>query len=126
MQIDSSIGSWSFRRGGCACPRGKSHAGDPWGPTPLRRLPRGSVHTTTVQNVVDYGYFVDFDDGLTGSAHKSNYNGLRADPGDRVSVGIVRIDATQRRMSLKLLAVLAEDVGDHINGIQGAFEFNGK
>lgn len=101
----------------------RSHSVDPWLDA-TRRLPRGSIHAATVQNVVEYGYFIDFDDGLVGLVHKSNYNGIHATPGDRVSVEILWIDVNQRRMNLKLLGIVAEDVGDRVDGLQGSFEFD--
>lgn len=93
----------------------RSHSSDPWFDA-ITRLPRGSVHTATVQNAVAYGYFIEFDDGLIGLVHISNSNDIQAEAGDRVSVEIMWIDGVQRRMNLKLLAVLAEDVGDHVDG----------
>lgn len=100
----------------------RSHTVDPWFDAD-RRLKRGSRHVATVQNVVEYGYFIDFDDGLVGLVHKSNTNGISVTPGDRVAVQIEWVDVNQRRMSLVLLELLAEDLGDRVEGIQGEFEF---
>lgn len=93
----------------------KSHAGDPWFDA-SKTLTRDSIHLVTVVNAVEYGYFVEFDNGLRGLIHKKNYNNLTATPGDRVEVQVLWIDAYQRRMGLKLIALVAEDVGDQIDG----------
>lgn len=96
----------------------KSQSGDPWFDAD-KRLPRGTTHEVTVQNVVEFGCFVEFDDGLRGLVHKSNYNGIAANQGDRVKIKILWLDAHQHRMSLEMMAIVAEDVGDQVDGIFG-------
>ena len=93
----------------------KSQAGDPWFDAD-KRLLRESQHEVTVVNVVEFGSFVEFDDGLIGLIHKTKYNGIVASSGDRVEVQIVWVDVYQRKMSLKLIAIVAEDVGDQVEG----------
>ena len=93
----------------------RHYARDPWFDAD-RRLKRGSVHQATVQNVVAYGYFVDFDDGLVGLVHKSNTGDISASAGDRVEVEILWVDVVQRKMGLRLKAVIEEDIGDSIEG----------
>lgn len=96
----------------------RSHAGDPWFDAD-RRLARGSKHAVTIVNVVEYGYFVEFDNGLRGLIHQSESNGIAANAGDRVEVQILWVDSHQHKMSLRLIAVIAEDVGDQVSGAFG-------
>lgn len=96
----------------------KSHAGDPWFDA-VKRLPRGSKQEATVINVVDYGFFVEFDDGLRGLIQNRNNNGIRAASGDRVEVEVQWVDVHQRRIGLKLISIIEEDVGDQVSGTFG-------
>lgn len=93
----------------------KSHAGDPWFGAD-RRLLRGTRHPVTVTNVVEYGCFVEFDDGLHGLIHKSNFNKHIAAAGDRVEVEILWVDSVRRRMDLSLISIVEEEVGDLFRG----------
>jgi hypothetical protein len=94
----------------------KSLASDPWFDAEKRLLP-GSRHRATITNTVDFGYFAEFDDGLTGLIHKSNFNGLSATTGDRVEVEVLWVQAIQHRISLKLTAIVDEDFGDTVSGV---------
>jgi hypothetical protein len=94
----------------------KSQSTDPWFDAD-KRLRRRSVHHVTVSNIVDFGYFVEFDDGLVGLIHKKYSGGLVVSSGDRVEVIIIWVDVIQRKMGLQLLSVIQEDVGDQIDGI---------
>lgn len=96
----------------------KSQAGDPWFDAD-RRLMRGSRYQGTVVNVVDYGYFIEFDDGLVGLVHKRNFNGLSAGIGDRIETEVMWVDVIQRRVGLKLTGVVDEDVGESVAGAHG-------
>jgi hypothetical protein len=58
----------------------KFHAADPWFDAD-KRLPRGSTHQVIVTNIVDYGYFVEFNDGIVGLMHKNNTGGITASIG---------------------------------------------
>jgi hypothetical protein len=93
----------------------RSPAIDPWFSAD-KRLKRGSDHEATIQNVVEYGYFCEFDDGLVGLVHKSQLGGLSAGIGDRVQVEIMWVDSVQRKIGLKLRAVIEEDFGDSVAG----------
>ena len=93
----------------------RSPAIDPWFSAP-GRLARGSTHEGTIQNVVNYGYFCELNDGLVGLIHNSNLCGLSAGIGDRVQVEIMWVDSVQRKIGLKLRAVIEEDVGDSVAG----------
>lgn len=93
----------------------KSHSHDPWFDAD-KRMPRRSVHLGTVVNVTDFGCFVEFSDGLVGLLHKSNWAGLSPDFGDRVEVGIEWVDVVQRRMGLRLMSIVEEEVGDFVQG----------
>lgn len=84
---------------------------DPWFDA-HKRFSRGSVHEATVVNVVQFGCFVEFSDGLVGLVHQSAMNGFQVDSADRVRVEILWVDSIQKKMGLKLIEVLAEDVGD--------------
>lgn len=93
----------------------KSHAGDPWFDAD-KRISRGARIAVTVVNIVDFGYFVEFDDGLHGLIHKTKLEGHSANIGDRVEVEVLWIDVFQKKMGLRLRAVLAEEVGDIVEG----------
>jgi ribosomal protein S1 len=74
------------------------------------------MHEVTVQNVVDYGCFCEFDDGLVGLVHKSEYSGLSAGIGDRVQVEILWVDSPQKKIGLKLRRLIEEHFGDTVAG----------
>lgn len=93
----------------------KSHAGDPWFDAD-KRISRGARLPVTVVNTVDFGYFVEFDDGLHGLIHKTKLEGLTASVGDRVEVEVLWIDVFQRKMGLRLRAIIAEEAGDIVVG----------
>jgi hypothetical protein len=93
----------------------QSHAGDPWFQAEVR-LPRASHHATTIVNVKEFGCFAEFDDGLVGLIHQSQLSGLSPSIGDRVEVEMLWVDAPQRRMGLKLIAIIEEEAGDTIAG----------
>ena len=97
----------------------RTYANDPWFDAD-KRLPRGSLHRATVINVVQVGYFVEFNDGLVGLVHRSKLGGLTAQPGDLVQVEVQWVDVIQRKMGLRLNAVLEEDVGDNVEGAHSA------
>lgn len=93
----------------------KSQAGDPWFDADLR-LTRGSLHKVTVKNVVEYGSFVEFEDGINGLVHKKNYNGFLPNIGDRLQIKIIWVDAIQKKMNIEVIASLEEEAGDLIEG----------
>ncbi|HEY8327852.1 MAG TPA: type I restriction endonuclease [Rhodanobacter sp.] len=101
----------------------KTQASDPWFRAD-KDLPRGSLHNVIVVNKTQHGHFVEFDSGLVGLVHKSHENGVTALPGDRVSVEVIWVDVIQRKMSLKLVKLVAEDVGDTIEGAYSLPLFN--
>jgi energy-coupling factor transporter ATP-binding protein EcfA2 len=84
---------------------------DPWFDA-QRRLLRGTTHEVTVVNVVNFGCFVEFSDGLVGLVHINFLGGFEVDVADRVRVEILWVDSIQKKMGLKMVDVLAEDVGD--------------
>ncbi len=84
---------------------------DPWFDA-QKRLARGSIHEASVVNVVQFGCFVEFSDGLVGLVHNNVMGGFQVDIADRVRVEILWIDSIQKKMKLKLIEILAEDVGD--------------
>ncbi|MCF5708814.1 S1 RNA-binding domain-containing protein [Pseudomonas syringae] len=93
----------------------KSHADDPWFDAD-KRIERGSRLAVTVVNTVEFGCFVEFDDGLHGLVHKNNLKGNVVNVGDRVEVEVLWIDVFQKKMGLKLTAVLAVEMGDIVEG----------
>jgi hypothetical protein len=93
----------------------KSHSGDPWFGAD-KKLPRTSKHLGVVINVVDFGSFIELNEGLIGLCHKSAYSGVNAGNGDQVEVEIEWVDSIRRKMSLKMLRVIEEDVGDAVDG----------
>lgn len=84
---------------------------DPWFDAD-KRLARGSKHLTTVVNVVAFGCFVEFVDGLNGLVHSTNMNGFQVGLGDRVLIEVIWVDSVQKKISLGLLEVVQEDAGD--------------
>lgn len=93
----------------------KAQSHDPWFDAD-KRIRRQSRQNGTITNVVDFGCFVELDDGLVGLLHKKNMAGKSLDFGDRVEVEVLWVDVVQRRMSLKLSAVLEEGAGDMVPG----------
>jgi hypothetical protein len=94
----------------------KTQARDPWYGAD-KRLARGSKHKATVSNAVEYGCFVELDDGLIGLVHKSKLGGVRADAGDEVEVEILWVEAVKRKIGLRLVRVLQEEAGDLVTGV---------
>jgi energy-coupling factor transporter ATP-binding protein EcfA2 len=86
-------------------------AWDPWFDAD-KRLARGSTHLATVVNIVPYGCFVELLDGLHGLVHNSKMNSHVVGQGDRVKVEVIWIDAVQKKMSLSMIEIVQEDVGD--------------
>jgi hypothetical protein len=86
---------------------------DPWFDAD-KKLPRGSKHIVIITNIVNYGTFVEFIDGLVGLVHSSNYRGITPNLGDQVEVEIIWVDAVQKKMSLALCKILDEEIGDII------------
>ena len=86
-------------------------AWDPWFDVD-KKLPRGTTPHATVVNIVAFGCFVEFPDGLHGLVHNTNMNGFIVGLGDRVRVEVLWTDAVQKKMSLSLLEVVQEDAGD--------------
>ncbi|KLG20719.1 hypothetical protein YA52_08275 [Enterobacter roggenkampii] len=84
---------------------------DPWFDA-HKRLPRGSRHQVSLTNIVKYGSFVEFKDGLVGLVHNSKYNGILPNIGDKVEVEVIWVDAVQKKMNLSLISILQEDAGD--------------
>lgn len=93
----------------------KSHSHDPWFGAD-KRLRRGSEYTAIVINVVAFGVFVEFDDGLVGLIHISECGGQTVETGDRVEVSVLWVDSVRRRMGLRLISTLEEEVGDVVPG----------
>jgi small subunit ribosomal protein S1 len=76
----------------------------------------GQIVEGTVSHVVDFGAFVQVEEGLEGLIHVSELgSGNPCDPhevlrdGDDVSVEVLNIDRARRRMGLRLEQSLAED-----------------
>ena len=93
----------------------KAQSHDPWFDAD-KRMGRQSRHKATITNVVEYGCFVEFEDGLAGLLHKKNMAGKSLNFGDRVEVEVLWVDVVQRRIGLKLLTVLEEEAGDMVPG----------
>jgi hypothetical protein len=86
-------------------------AWDPWFDAD-KRLPRGATPLATVVNVVTFGCFVEFSDGLHGLVHSNNMAGVVVGLGDRVKVEVLWVDGIQKKMGLRLIEVVEEDTGD--------------
>ena len=71
-------------------------------------FPLGTVHTGTVTSVVEYGCFVELDDGIKGLVHSSQMDWLNSKPvisrivsvGDEVKVKVLDLDYERQRISL--------------------------
>ncbi|WP_219013373.1 type I restriction endonuclease [Shewanella algae] len=84
---------------------------DPWFNAD-KILPRRSYHEALIVNQEHYGYFAELPIGLTGLIHTTGLNGITPSIGDRVRVQVQWVDVIKRKMSLKLVSILEEDVGD--------------
>ncbi len=93
----------------------KSKANDPWFDAD-KQFKRGSIHRGIIQNTTDFGYFIELENGLVGLVHVSKLNNLSASTADSVEVEILWVDLIQKKIGLKLVAVLEEDVGDYVEG----------
>jgi hypothetical protein len=93
----------------------KAEAEDPWFAADKRFL-RGHTYQATIVNTTALGHFVEFDGGIVGLVHASNFGGVLAQVSDRVEVTVRWVDVVRRRMGLTLVAVVEEDAGDVILG----------
>ena len=98
----------------------KSQVFDPWFDARIR-LRRGSRQIGVVINVVRFGCFIELENGLVGLAQKKYQSGLSVSAGDSVEVSILWIDARDRKMGLKILSVIEEEVGDVVGGQRRLF-----
>jgi hypothetical protein len=99
----------------------KSHATDPWFEAD-RRILKDENYFATIANTVSFGYFAEFDDGLVGLIHTSNSADLSPANGDRVEVRVNWIDVVQRKIGLRLVRIVEEDVGDLVSGVHGTLQ----
>ncbi|MGZ7212359.1 S1 RNA-binding domain-containing protein, partial [Streptococcus pyogenes] len=79
-----------------------------------KNLKRGQVYKALITNSEPYGFFAEFDIGITGLIHKTKLNDIVPSIGDKVSVKICWVDVIQRKMSLELLEILEEEA-DELN-----------
>lgn len=93
----------------------KSRADDPWFNAD-KKIKRGSRQVGLIINCCGVGHFVEFDDGLVGLIHKSKLNGSTATSGDVVKVEVLWVDVIQKKMGLKFLEIVREEVGDMVDG----------
>lgn len=91
----------------------KSHHDDAWFDI-RERMPVGSRHSCVVANITRHGYFVDFDNGLSGLIYSDRAGGMTPNIGDRVLVEILRLNLATKKIGLRLISILAEDSGDAI------------
>jgi small subunit ribosomal protein S1 len=89
---------------------------DPWeGDIPDRYLP-GDVVTGVVTKTTSFGAFVELEDGLEGLLHISELAEHKVEnpeevvrPGQRVTVKVLRVDPSERKIGLSLKRVPVED-----------------
>lgn len=62
--------------------------------------------TGSVNNVTDFGAFVDVGVGRNGLIHSSNMNGMKVELGNIVEVSVFAIEKARSRISLMLERVL--------------------
>lgn len=92
----------------------RAHVGDKWFDADSR-YPAGSTHTGVVTNVSPrYGFFVELDCGLHGLIHNDKSGGMSPSGGDRVEVKVIKVSVALRKIRLRLLSIVAEDVGDQV------------
>ncbi|XP_053696973.1 uncharacterized protein YdcI [Sabethes cyaneus] len=76
------------------------------GLTSMNDLTEGTVLTGAVNNVTDFGAFVDIGVENNGLIHRTKMNGKRVNIGDRVEVTVISIDIAKGRLGLKLEQIL--------------------
>jgi small subunit ribosomal protein S1 len=95
----------------------KSLLADPW-ETAKGKYPEGSKHTGKVVRLADFGAFVSLEPGIDGLMHsseisKANSYGASREPaiklGQSVSVEILGVDQSNKRISLKPATTVEED-----------------
>jgi small subunit ribosomal protein S1 len=95
----------------------KSLLADPWD-TAAERYPVGSKHTGKVVRLADFGAFVSLESGIDGLVHSSEISkagsrGARGElalkVGQTLSVEVLGVDQTNRRISLKPASSIEED-----------------
>lgn len=91
----------------------RSASEDPWFNAD-KTLKRGEVYKALITNSEPYGFFAEFDIGITGLIHKTKLNNFLPSIGDKVSVKVDWVDVIQRKMSLELLEILEEEA-DELN-----------
>lgn len=84
---------------------------NPW-PILASRYPVGTTLRATIRNVVDtVGAFARIDFDVNGLIPAEQFHGTLPTPGAEVEVTVVRMDADQRRIALRLNRVLAQPAG---------------
>jgi len=95
----------------------KSLAADPWDQA-MAKYPEGSKHNGRVVRVTDFGAFVTLEPGLDGLVHVSEFRSsskfgpsaeVTVKVGQTLSVQILSVDRTQRRIALKPATTKEED-----------------
>jgi small subunit ribosomal protein S1 len=95
----------------------KSLLADPW-ETAKEKYPEGSKHTGKVVRLADFGAFVSLEPGIDGLMHSSEISkasryGTRGETtvklGQTVSVEILGVDPSNKRISLKPASTVEED-----------------
>ncbi|KXJ74278.1 hypothetical protein RP20_CCG013983 [Aedes albopictus] len=76
------------------------------GLTSMADLAEGTVLTGAVNNVTDFGAFVDIGVENNGLIHRSKMNGMRVNIGDQVEVTVLSVDVSKGRLGLKLEKIL--------------------
>ncbi|KAL1380851.1 hypothetical protein pipiens_001064, partial [Culex pipiens pipiens] len=76
------------------------------GVTSMADLAEGTVLTGAVNNVTDFGAFVDIGVETNGLIHRSKMNGKRVNIGDQVEVTVLSVDVGKRRLGLRLEKIL--------------------
>lgn len=76
------------------------------GLTSMADLAEGTVLTGAVNNVTDFGAFVDIGVETNGLIHRSKMSGMRVNIGDQVEVTVLSIDVGKGRLGLKLEKIM--------------------
>jgi small subunit ribosomal protein S1 len=95
----------------------KSLLADPW-ETAMEKYPKGSKHAGKVVRLADFGAFVSLEPGIDGLVHSSELNKassygtsrqLTVKVGQTLSVEILGVDQSNKRISLKPATTIEED-----------------
>ncbi|KZN15192.1 type I restriction enzyme HsdR N-terminal domain-containing protein [Marinomonas sp. TW1] len=84
---------------------------DPWFEAE-KRYSRGSIHEAVVQNKLEYGCFVTFNDNVSSRIKNINIDIADYDVGDKVEVEIIWVNSSQKKIGAKILSLIEEETDE--------------